>query len=456
MKFEILFIFHVVSLLNYNKFDCCIYLMKKYRIRCLILVLLFLNSVMLNGQPEWSVGDYLSDSLYDKEIYTCILSPNESLIDFPAIRLNSEAQLRLQFDDFNNESKDYLYRFVHCNADWTVSDLYNNQFIDGFSDNYINNYDFSFATKTSYVHYELLFPNNDVSFLLSGNYVLCVYDSENPDRPIFTKRFMVYDDSLLVGAKVKQATFAKNRYTDHEVDVVVNFTNVNYVYPIQDVNVVIYQGHQWSNFVSNLKPSYIESKRLEYDYEDETSFSGGNEYRFFDTKSIRFYTERVYKIEQGAIDNVILYTDFPWKNQAYSIYPDIEGYYVPNILERKDVNTQADYVKVDFSLKQKPFSEQGNLYVYGGLTNWSLNENAKMTYNERNACYETSLILKQGYYNYTYMFVPEREGVMSQTAVDGAYFETSQDYHVFVYLYDHQLGYDRLLGMSKVSTKDIF
>jgi hypothetical protein len=267
---------------------------------------------------------------------------------------------------------------------------------------------------------------------------------------------MVYDDSLLVGAKVKQATFAKNRYTDHEVDVVVNFTNVNYVYPIQDVNVVIYQGHQWSNFVSNLKPSYIESKRLEYDYEDETSFSGGNEYRFFDTKSIRFYTERVYKIEQGAIDNVILYTDFPWKNQAYSIYPDIEGYYVPNILERKDVNTQADYVKVDFSLKQKPFSEKGNLYVYGGLTNWSLNENAKMTYNERNACYETSLILKQGYYNYTYMFVPEREGVMSQTAVDGAYFETSQDYHVFVYLYDHQLGYDRLLGMSKVSTKDIF
>jgi len=419
-----------------------------------VLVLLFIQSS--KAQPEWESGQVLSDSVYSVKFKTCMLTPVGSLIDFPVIALNSNEQLLLQFDDFDFDSRDYMYSISHCNADWSISDLHSSEFIDGFPENYIQEYEFSFNTKLSYVHYDLILPNNDFRFKKSGNYVITVYDADQPQFPMLTKRFMVYDEQLLIEAKVQQATLAKGRYTDHEIDVTVNFTNVDYVNPIQDVYLAIYQGHRWDNAITGLQPSFVEQKKLVYDFEEESSFAAGNEYRFFDTKSVRFYTERVQKIIRDSADVVLLYPDYPWSANAYSFYPDIEGYYVPNIMEKSDARTEADYVWVNFCLKQKPFVDKGDLYIYGALTDWNLLEEAKLYYDERMGCYETSLLLKQGYYNYTYLFVPEETKIPTQAAVDGDFFQTAQDYFVFVYLYDYNYGYDRLLGMRKISTKGMF
>ena len=419
-----------------------------------MLIILFVSRV--EAQPEWETGMYLQDSTHSNNIGACLLTPFESLLEFPVIAIASRQTLRLQFDNFHFNANDYMYLITHCNADWTVSDLHASEFLDGFYENYINNYNFSFNTKQSYVHYELNLPNGDFTFTKSGNYVITVYNPDANDEVLFTKRFMVYDEQLLVGANVKQATFASGRFSEHEIDLSVNFTNVNYVNPIQDVNIAIYQGHRWDNVIANLQPSFVEKKKLIYDFDNESSFKAGNEYRFFDTKSVRFYTERVQDIIQDSIDIVLLYPDYPWGDQAYSFYQDIEGYYVPNIMEKSNNETEADYVWVNFCLKQKPFVDKGSLYIYGGLTNWSILDEAKLIYNESAECYETSLLLKQGYYNYTYLFVPEETQNPSQTEIDGDYYQTSQDYYVFVYLYDYDYGYDRLLGMRRISSKGMF
>tara|TARA_B100000900_G_C20584034_1_gene718745 strand:- start:1152 stop:2438 length:1287 start_codon:yes stop_codon:yes gene_type:complete len=421
-----------------------------------ISALFFLGFQNANAQPDWKPGLVLNDSVYSLKLKTCMLTPLGSYTDFPVIPLNSNDQLLLQFDDFDFDSRDYMYTITHCNADWSVSDLHSSEFIDGFPENYIQEFEFSFNTKLSYVHYDLIIPNNDFRLNKSGNYVITVYDADQPDIPLLTKRFMVYDEQLLVGAKVQQATLAKGRYTDHEIDVTVNFTTVNYVNPIQDVSMVIYQGHRWDNAIAGLQPSFIEQKKLVYDFEEESSFEAGNEYRFFDTKTVRFYTERVQKIIQDSADIVLLYPDYPWRANAYSFYPDIDGYYVPNILERSDARTEADYVWVNFCLQQNPFIDKGDVYIYGALTDWNLQEQAKLNYDEQMGCYETSMLLKQGYYNYTYLFVPEETKIPTQVDVDGSFFQTAQDYYVFVYLYDYDYGYDRLLGMRRISTKGMF
>lgn len=417
---------------------------------------IFLFSTVLFSQPDWEPGFILTDSVHSFKIKTCMLTPFESLTDFPLINMNSSERLLLQFDDFNFDSEDYMYSITHCNSDWSVSDLHFTEYIDGFPENYIQTFDFSFNTKVSYVHYELVLPNSDFRFIKSGNYVLTVYDTEQSEIPLFTKRFMVYDDKLFVVARVQQSTLAKGRYTDHEIDVTVNFGNLDYVNPINDVHLSIYQGHRWDNAITNLTPSFVERKRLIYDFEEESSFGAGNEYRFFDSKSVRFYTERVQEIIKDTVDIVLLYPDVPWANQAYSFIPDIEGYFVPNILERDDAQIQADYVWVNFCLKQNPFLENGNLYLFGALTDWNIKEEAKLNYDERMGCYETSLLLKQGYYNYTYLFIPEATQLASQEAVDGHFHQTSQDYYIFVYLYDYDYGYDRLLGYRKISTRGMF
>jgi len=422
----------------------------------IIVALLLMVCQTVTAQPEWESGQVLCDSVYSTKIKTCMLTPLESLIDFPVIAMNSPERLLLQFDDFDFDSRDYMYSISHCNADWSISDLHSSEFIDGFPENFIQDYEFSFNTKLSYVHYELIVPNSDFRFKKSGNYIITVYDTGQSDVPVLTKRFMVYDEQLLVVAKVHQATLAKGRYTDHEIDVAVSFTDVDYVNPIQDVHLVIYQGHRWDNAITNLTPSFVEHKRLVYDFEEELSFEAGNEYRFFDSKSVRFYTERVQKIIHDSVDIVLLFPDHPWGNRAYSFYPDIEGYYVPNIMEKSDARIEADYVWVNFCLQQNPFVDKGDVFVYGALTDWDLKEEAKLTYDERMGCYETSLLLKQGYYNYTYLFVAEESRTPSQEAVDGNFYQTAQDYFVFVYLYDYDYGYDRLLGMRKITTKGMF
>jgi len=421
-----------------------------------IFILFFSFVFSSSAQSEWYAGQVVFDSVYSEKIKSCLLSPTGSLIDFPAVEIHSSEKLRLQFDDFDDDVQDYIYTINHCNADWTISELHSSEFVDGFSENYIDNYAFSFNTKRPYVHYELVLPNQDFKFVKSGNYVLTAYDSEHRNHPIFTKRFMVYEKSVLVGVDVHQATLAKGRYTDHEVDVTVNFTQVDYVNPIQDVKVSIYQGHRWDNVITNLKPSFIEGKRLVYDFEEESSFKAGNEYRFFDTKSVRFYGEGIQRVIPDSVDIFLLYPDFPRANKPYSFYPDWDGYYVPNIMERANANVEADYVWVNFCLKQNPFITKGEVYVFGGLTNWNLRNDAKMVYSEQESCYETSLMLKQGYYNYTYLFVEEGEVEARQDIVDGSFYQSSQDYFVFVYLYDHDYGYDRLVGTRKVTTQGMF
>ena len=430
--------------------------MKMKRVFTLFYSLAILLSLNVFAQPEWEAGMYIEDSIHSNKVRTCMLTPFESLLEFPVIALGSGQALRLQFDDLDFNAQDYMYSLRHCNANWSVSDLHPSEYLDGFYQNFINNYEFSFNTKQSYVHYELNFPNGDFTFTKSGNYIITVYNPDANDEVLFTKRFMVYNEQLLVGAEVKQATFASGRFTEHEIDLMVNFTNVDYVNPIQDVTIAIYQGHRWDNVITDLQPSFVEKKKLIYDFDYESSFKAGNEYRFFDTKSVRFFTERVQNIIHDSTDIVLLHPDYPWGNQAYSFYQDIEGYYVPNIMERTNNNTEADYVWVNFCLKQKPFVDNGAVYIYGALTNWSIEKSAKLNYNEEAECYETSLLLKQGYYNYTYLFVPEESQTPNQSQVDGDYYQTSQDYYVFVYLYDYDYGYDRLLGLRRVSSKGMF
>lgn len=421
-----------------------------------IFILFFAFALVSDAQPEWVPGQVAHDFIYSDKVKSCLLTPMESFTDFPVIEMNSSEKLVLQFDHFDDGVHDYVYVINHCNADWTISELHSNEYVDGFTENYIENYAFSFNTKRAYIHYELALPNQDFTFIKSGNYILSVYDAKQPSNTLFTKRFMVYEKSVLIGADVHQTTLANGRYTDHEVDVIVNFTHVDYVNPIQDVKLSIYQGHRWDNAITNLTPSFIEKKRLVYDFEEESSFQAGNEYRFFDTKSVRYYSEGIQKIIIDSTDVFLLYPDFPRANKSYSFYPDLEGYYVPNIMEKVDSRVEADYVWVNFCLKQKPFLTDGDVYVYGGLTDWNLREDARMVYNEQEACYETSLLLKQGYYNYTYLHFTEEEGKASQEEVDGSFYQTSQDYFVFVYMYDYDYAYDRLLGVRKVTTKGMF
>ncbi len=92
------------------------------------------------------------------------------------------------------------------------------------------------------------------------------------------------------------------------------------------------------------------------------------------------------------------------------------------------------------------------MYVSGAFNNWSFDTNNLMTYNADNGAYECIILLKQGWYNYEYVFLKgnSRNGV--PTKFEGSHYETENDYTVLIYYRNPRERYDRVLGVQTVNT----
>ena len=98
----------------------------------------------------------------------------------------------LQFDDLLAQENDYYYRIEYCNHDWTPSNLFKNEFLEGFDNQRISNYRSSYGTLQRYTHYELTLPNEKTQFKLSGNYMISVFDSS--DELMFSRKFLIHEN----------------------------------------------------------------------------------------------------------------------------------------------------------------------------------------------------------------------------------------------------------------------
>ncbi len=406
---------------------------------------------MSYSQPDWEYNKILEDSIFNNRIKTCLLYSETNNRTIPKILINSNERLVLQFDDLNLNPKNYMYKVYHCNYDWSISDLSEIDYSEGFVNNFIENYDFSSLPNVQYVHYEEYIPNKNFNFIKSGNYILSVYDYDS-NNPLFNKRFIVYEDIVKINANIHQSSIPRYRKFLHEIDFNVNLNNLEYFNIFSDCKVIIYQNHNWYNSISDLVPSFINDNLLEYDYEYESSFNAGNNFRSFDTRSTRYKGENIEKIFQDSVITFVLKADKPYKSDFFSSISDIDGYYIPDIHERNYPSINSDYVWVNFCLNFNNNFENNKIFIYGGLTNWKLSNNAILYYDKDLNCYENSLLLKQGYYNYSYLII-ENDKINN---IDGDFFENNQIYNLFFYVHDYNYSYDRVVGFKKINSNSFF
>jgi len=180
---------------------------------------------------------------------------------------------------------------------------------------------------------------------------------------------------------------------------------------------------------------------------------GGNEYRYFDIKSIRYQTEYVQKIDFAAPNyNVYLYPSENREFKPYFYWQDFNGKYYIAIQEGQKPDIDADYVYVYFTLPSKQMISGGKMYISGNLNNWAFNKNNLMTYNSEKGEYECTMLLKQGWYNYEFVFM--RDGTFDGTATifEGSHYETENDYLVLIYYRNPRDRYDRAIGSVTANT----
>lgn len=353
--------------------------------------------------------------------------------------------LELSFDDLDADSKDYQYKIEHMTHDWKKSRLLSSQFINGFDQNYINNVTNSFNTFQSYSHYSLKIPNVNTVITKSGNYLLSVLDAY--DDVVFTRRFVLCENLATIGVSVIRSRDTKTVDTQQTIQFSVNHPNIQINNPSLEVNVAIIKNNNWNETISNLQPTFFKQNQLLYTYTNKTNFWGGNEYLNFDSKIIRNKSLNIIKVTHDGVFNHYLYPYTYNEYLEYSYNPDINGQFVVRTLEGNDNNTEADYALMHFTLEVDQLFKEKELYVYGAFNNFSISDENRMYFNPKNNTYSANIILKQGFYNYTYATVGT-DNFVNTNQINGSFFETENEYTVIAYYKPFGSLYDRVIGVS--------
>jgi len=406
------------------------------------------------GQKSYSDSEILSDKVFNEKIKTVQLYKEGWNLSNPIIKLNSNEKLNLHFDLIDDNAETFYYTFIHCDKDWKKSDIFPNDYMNDSQENPVEDYKASFSTTVSYYHYKLTFPNENVRLTISGNYILVIYPQGKPEEPAITRRFIVTEEGVKINVTTHRPLATNDNNAQQQVDFIVNIAGNNLNDPYRNVFAFILQNGRWNNAKLNLKPDFYGNNELKYNtLSDKNIFRGGNEFRNFDIKSIRYQTEFVRKIDY-AIPNYNVYLA-PSENREFKPYfyrQDFNGKYFIAFQEGKNPDTDADYVYVYFTLPSKQPVAGGKMYVAGGLNNWELDKNNLMTYNKERGEYECTMLLKQGWYNYEYVFVKDGETNGIAGEFEGSHYETENDYTVLIYYRNPRERYDRILGTVTANT----
>jgi hypothetical protein len=398
-----------------------------------------------------------NNHLYQPSIHTALLHPIRFEMGNPMLNLNRGDSLILSFDELDEVPKNYYYTLIHCNADWTPSDLLDSEYLSGFTEEPIYNYESSFNTIQSYTHYEAIIPGENMQPILSGNYLVIVFEEGERAFPVLSKRMMVLDEKVRIEGSVKRATLLDQRNYQHEVDFKVLHPAYEIDNPFGEIYPVIIQNDRWDNAITGLPPVFVKNNELIYDFEEENLFDGGNEYRFFDSKSLRYLSERIKGISfENDTNKITLYTDKKRSFLRYSnLWQDINGKRLIQVQEGSYNGTEADYVITHFSLPYEHEITHGTLYIFGQISDYRFPTTHRLNYNNETGLYEADIYLKQGYYNYEYVLLKE-DGNAISSFIEGTHYETKNDYTIYIYHRPTGEQYDRLIGVKKLNSKGLF
>jgi hypothetical protein len=230
----------------------------------------FIFSVAQNG-VETQAKDFIKTIKFT--------SSNKNEI-FPIIELGGF--LQLNFDDLRGNEADYYYRIKHFDHDWKPSQLFQNEFLEGYDNLRIDDYSTSFNTLQTYTHYQLLLPNEDVRFKVSGNYLLEIYTAD--DELAFSRKFCIYESKASVQVAIRRPQNMDRFATHQSIHFSITPTQGTFRNPNENIKVLLLQNYQWDQTLSNLTPQYFYGNTLEYRYELPAQFEGGNEYFFLTPK----------------------------------------------------------------------------------------------------------------------------------------------------------------------------
>lgn len=372
----------------------------------------------------------------------------------PMVIFGTGNSITISFDMLEDDRRYLRYELIHCNALWEPSTLSPLEYLDGFNEGTIDDYGFSAATTVPYIHYSLTLPNEKVRLLVSGNYVVRIYDEEDPERTLVRARFCVSEQTAAVGVFVTSRTDVDYNRAHQQLELTVDCERAPVADLFNDVLVVIEQNGRADNFRTLSHPLRVSGRKLIFEHQPELIFPAGNEYRRFETVSTQWDGMKVDRMEwQAPYYNFFLATDHARTGESYLYDRTLHGGFVVREYNARESDTEADYVIVHFSLEM-PELINTDIFIDSDVPGRRFDPETRMVYNRATGRYERSMLLKQGAYSYQYLAVPSGKDVGNTLTVEGDKYQTNNQYTVSVYTRVPGERYDRLIGRATIFSEN--
>lgn len=414
--------------------------MKQYLSYIYILAMLFIVGGTAHAQ---------SNKVYHPLIHTLQTIVNDDWLHDDVITLGTDDWVRISFDHFSHDYHRFIYKIIHCNADWSTSDLFEVDYMDGFNNQPIEDYENSLNTTMLYTHYRLDLPNDDIQFKASGNYRVEIYLDEDEDNSLVAVAcFRIVEPEMALSATISSNTDIDTNLSHQQISFTVNYNPNEVLDPSTEIKPYIYQNSRTDNFVSLAKPTYISPGHAEYTHNKALIFPAGNEYRRFEVINMHYATQGVDKISFFApYYHATLYPDTPRRNYSYD--EDHDGRYLVRYNLAENTDTEADYIFVHFRLNM-PFRSKGNFFLTGEFTYNDFTPEYQAIYNETEQAYEATVLLKQGAYDFMYLWVPDGATAGQTGPAEGNFYEAENEYQIYIYHRPFGGRYDRLVATQQI------
>ncbi|MBO8437779.1 MAG: DUF5103 domain-containing protein, partial [Bacteroidetes bacterium] len=203
------------------------------------------------GQPK--VVAYRTAGIDDR-VHSLQVESSRGFLYPPVIDLDGEDFIVISFDLFGDDQQDLSYRIIHCNANWVPSQLSTLEYMNGFDIQQLYDWAYSFNTHRSYVNYRLQLPNDDVSFKVSGNYVVEVFPQNRPEEPILYACFSVSEEAVKVFCEANSRTDMGYSGEFQQVSFRIARENYDIVNPAGDLKIYVMQNNRLDNMAFVSRP----------------------------------------------------------------------------------------------------------------------------------------------------------------------------------------------------------
>jgi hypothetical protein len=237
----------------------------------------------------------------------------------------------------------------------------------------------------------------------------------------------------------------------------INFT-INHTFaipnPYQDIKAVVMQNFNANTIQVNTKPAFVRPNQLVYNDLNTNDFWGNNEFRKFDTRSLRFKGDNVRDIyRDNEAVNVMLFQDISRNNSTFANQYDENGNFFVRNTDGRDDKTESEYMGVLFTLNAPAPTANGEAYVIGRFNNYTLHTDNKLLYDASKKQFYGNIMLKQGLYDYEYAWLDKTTNTVETRPFEGSFFQTENSYQIFVYYKRPGARWETLVGYTNLTNK---